>query len=188
MALRGTSSALFAASIANAVDLEGMAGSEVLVFASHLAFDALDVGGEKFDRAAALGTDHVMMVAAIVLMLVAGDAIVEGDFAGQAAFGQKLQRAVYRRKADALILLAHQTVEIVRGEVVSGVEEGAQDGIALTGVLQADTMEMIVKHGLGFAQHLRRNRRLVIHALLRRLVHGFPPGRFHSAAPVRASG
>jgi hypothetical protein len=48
-ALGGTSSALLAARVADAVDLEGVAGSEVFVFASNLALNPLDIGGEKFD-------------------------------------------------------------------------------------------------------------------------------------------
>jgi hypothetical protein len=57
------------------------------MFASHCALDTLDVGGEEFDRAAALVTHHVMVVASVVLMLVSRDAVVEGDFAGETAFG-----------------------------------------------------------------------------------------------------
>ena len=96
-----------------------------------------DVLGKEFDRTAAIGADHVVMAAAVVLVLVACDAVVESDFAGQAALRQQLQRAVNRGVADAGIFFLHQAVQFVGGEMVAGFEEGMQDGIALLSLLQA---------------------------------------------------
>jgi hypothetical protein len=168
--LGGPASALFAAGVANAIDLEGVASGEVLVFASDFALNAFDVGGEEFDRTAALGADHVMVVAAVVLMLVARDAVVEGDFARQPAFSQQLQCAIYSGKADALVFLAYQPVEVVGREVVAGVEKRAQDGVTLPGVFQSDAAQVIVKNRLGFAHHLRRDRWLIVNPLLRQVL------------------
>jgi hypothetical protein len=53
-----------------------VAGGEVVVFVADLLFEATDFLGKEFHRAAALGADHVVMAAAIVLVLVAGDAVV----------------------------------------------------------------------------------------------------------------
>ena len=47
---------------------------------------AADFGRKELHRAATLGADHVVVAAAVVLVFVAGNAIVEGDFAGQSAF------------------------------------------------------------------------------------------------------
>jgi hypothetical protein len=75
-----------AALLADPVDLKSVAGGDVVVFAADLLLQLADFRGKKFDRTAALRADHVVVAAAVVLMLVAGDAVVEGDFAGQAAF------------------------------------------------------------------------------------------------------
>ena len=113
-----------------------------------------------------LGADHVVMAAAVVLVLVAGDAVVKGDFAGQAALGQQLQRAVDGGVADAGVFFLHQAVKFVGGKMVAGFEEGAQDGVALRRLLQADALQMPVKDLLGFADHLAGDGGLIIDALL----------------------
>ena len=68
--------------LANTVDLEAVAGGNVPVLAADLLLDAFDVGREKFHRAAAMGTDQMMMIASLVLVFVTGDAVLEGDLAG----------------------------------------------------------------------------------------------------------
>src|SRR6266851_8498572 len=92
-----------AAFFANAVDLESVAGGDVTVFVSDLPLDRSDLLREKFDRSAALGTHHVVMTAAVVLVLVTRDAVVKGDFAGQSATSQKLQRPVDSGETNARI-------------------------------------------------------------------------------------
>jgi len=57
-------------------------------------------------------------------------------------------------------------MEFVGGEVVAGFEEGAQDGIALRRLLEADTLEVLVEDLLGLAHHLARDGGLVVDALL----------------------
>ena len=131
------------------------------------ALDALDFSGEKLDGTAAVGTNHVVVIAAIVLVLVTCDAVVEGDFAGQATFGQQLQRPVNGSEADALVLSAHQSIQIVRRKVIAGIEKRSQNSVALSGVLQSNAPQMVVKDGLRLAHHLGRNRGLVVYPLLR---------------------
>src|SRR5450432_213915 len=82
-----------AAVLTNSVDLEGMASGCVMVFAANLLFQTVDFRRKEFHRTAAFGTDHVMVTAPVVLVLVARDAIVESHFAGQSAFGEHFQRA-----------------------------------------------------------------------------------------------
>src|ERR1022692_1923067 len=94
---------LLLALAADAVDLESVAGGDVAVFAADLFFHLLDLRGEKLHRAAAPGADHVVMAAPVVRVLVAGDAVVEGDLAGQAAVGEELEGAVDGGEADARV-------------------------------------------------------------------------------------
>jgi len=108
----------------------------------------------------------MVMAAPVVLMLVAGDAIVEGHFAGQPAFGQELQGAVDRGVADAGILLLDKAVKLVGGEMVASLKECAEDGIALSSLLQAHTFEMPMENFLGLSDHLAGNGGLIVNALL----------------------
>ncbi len=60
---------------------------------------------------AAFRAHHVMVAAAVVLVLVASDPVMKSDFAGQAALGQQLERAINCGKADLGVLFLHQAVE-----------------------------------------------------------------------------
>src|SRR4029077_9712904 len=62
--------------------------------------------------------------------------------------------------------LLDQAMKLVGGEVIAGFEEGAEDGVALGRLFEADVLEMAVEDLLGFADHLPRDGGLVIDALL----------------------
>ena len=143
-----------------------MPGREVMVFAADFLFELADFLGKEFDRTPTVGADHMVMAAAVVLVLVAGDAVVEGHFAGQAALCEKFQSAVNRGVADAGIFFLHQAVQFVGGEMVAGFEEGMQDDVALRSLLQPDGFQVAVKDFLGFADHLAGDGGLIIDALL----------------------
>jgi len=137
------------------------------VLAADFAFDALDVVGEELDGAAAFGADHVVMVAAVVLVLVARYAVVEGHLAGQPALGQQLERAVDSSETDSLIFLTHQSKQFIGGQVIASIQERAQNDVALAGVLEAHPPQMVMKNGLRFLHHLGRDSGLVINAVTR---------------------
>jgi hypothetical protein len=107
-----------------------------------------------------------MVAAAIVLMFVTRDAIVKSNFAGQSTFGEQFQSTVHSGEADMGILLLHQPVQFVDGEMLAGFKEGAQNGIALRRVFQADTLEMLMQNLLRFTHHLWRDAGLVVDAFL----------------------
>jgi len=73
---------------ANAVDLKGMSSGYKMMFAADLLFELSHFRREKFHRRPALSTHHVVMTAPVVLMFIAGDAIMKRDFACQPAVGQ----------------------------------------------------------------------------------------------------
>lgn len=157
---------LLAAVFADSVNLKRVPRGEVVILAPDLLLEFADFLREKFDGTAALRADHVVMAATVVLVFVAGDAVVEGDFAGQAALGEKFQRAVNSGVTDAGILFLDQAVKFVGGEVVASFEKGAQNGVALASLLQADILQMAVKNVLGLADHLARESGLIIDAFL----------------------
>jgi len=157
---------LLAAVLAHAVNLEGVARSEVVILLADFLFQLIDFLRKEFHRTTALSADHVVMAAAIVLVLVAGDAIVKGDFARQPAFGQQFEGTVHGGIADADVLLLYQPMQFVGGKMVASLEEGAEDGVALRRLLQAHAFEVLMEDSLGLADHLARDRGLVIDALL----------------------
>ena len=106
------------------------------------------------------------MAAAVVLVFVARDAVVEGDFAGESAFGQEFQRAIDSGVADAGVFFLDEAVKFVGGEVVAGFEECAEDGIALGSLLKAYVFEVAMEDVLRFADHLPGNGGLIVDALL----------------------
>lgn len=134
--------------------------------ASDFLFQLIHFPGKEFHGTAALRANHMVMTAPVVLVFEAGNAIVEGDFAGESTLRQQLERAINRGVTNASIFLLHQAVQFISGEMVSGFQKRSQDRIALCRLLQADTLKMPVEDFLGFAHHLAGNRRLIIDALL----------------------
>ena len=159
-------SVLLAAILAEPINLKGVAGGGVMVPVSDLLLQAVDLGREKFYRTPAPGADHVMVAAAVVLVLLAGDAIMKSDLAGQAAFRQQFQSAVDGSETDAGIFLLHQPVQFVGGEVLACLQERSQYGVALRRMFQANTLEMPMQNLLRFADHLGRDAGLIVNALL----------------------
>src|SRR5271167_1138385 len=97
------------------------------------------------------------MATTVVLVLVASDAVVESDFAGEAAASEEFEGAVDRREADACIFLLHEAMEFVGGEMLARLKKCPQDGISLRGLLQADAAQMLEKDRLRLADTLARN-------------------------------
>src|SRR5262245_48199452 len=106
---------LFPAILADAVDLEVVARGVKVVFPADLFLQLSHFRRKEFNRRSALGANHVMMVAAVELVLVARGAVGKRDGAGQAALRQQLERAIDRGEADLAIALLHQAEEFVRG-------------------------------------------------------------------------
>jgi len=77
---------------------------------AYLLLDLSHFFREKFNGSATFRAHHVVMAAAIVLVLVTSDPVVKGDFTGQPAAGEEFQGAVYRRDADVRIGLFDQPV------------------------------------------------------------------------------
>ena len=109
---------------------------------------------------------HVVMAAAVVLVLVAGNAIVEGDFTRQSALGQQLERAVYGGESNARIALAHELVKLLRREMFVRLQECKQDSVALFGLLEANPLQMLMEPVLRLAQRFPRDRSVIINAFL----------------------
>src|SRR6267154_3472324 len=64
----------FATIFANPVNLKGMAGRSVVMSAAYFLLQLIHFVREKFHRTAAFRANNVVMAAAVVLVLVTGDA------------------------------------------------------------------------------------------------------------------
>jgi hypothetical protein len=82
------------------------------------------------------------------------------------ALGQQFEGAVNGGVADARVFLLHQAVEFVGGKMIAGFQEGVQDDVALSGLLQANALEVAMQDLLGLADHLAGDRGLIIDALV----------------------
>jgi hypothetical protein len=80
---------MFLAILANAIDLERVAAGQVMMLASNLPFDLADLRRKELDGRAAFGANHMVMAAAVVLVLITRDAIVKGDLARESASGEQ---------------------------------------------------------------------------------------------------
>lgn len=106
------------------------------------------------------------MAAAVVLMLVARNAVVKGNFARESALGEQLERAIDGGHADSRIALAYELMKLLDGEVLVSFKKGEEDGVALLGPFQADAFEMLLKAILRLAQPFLRDRDRIIDAFL----------------------
>ena len=78
-----TGGALLPTVLADAVDLEGMPGGLIVMLSPDFLLQFVDLGRKEFYGTAAFRADHVMMTAAIMLVLKAGYTVVESNFAGK---------------------------------------------------------------------------------------------------------
>ena len=155
---------LLLALFAKAINLEGVPRGSVAMLAANFFFHPLDLRGEELHRTAALGADHVVMAAPVVLVLIARHAIMKCDLAGQSALGQQLQCAIDRGKSNARVGALHKVVQILGGKMVVRFQEGAQNDVTLPGMLQADALQVSVEDGLGLAQRFVRELDMVVNA------------------------
>jgi hypothetical protein len=155
-----------AALFTNAVDLKGMPGREIVVFAADLLFQLTDLLRKELDRTATLSANHVVMAAAVVLMFVTRNPVIKGDFTRESTVGQQLERAIHRCVSDAAIFFLHQTMQFIGRQMIPCFEERAQDRIALCGLLQPNLLEMTMKNALGLAHHFTRDCGLIVDASL----------------------
>src|SRR5436305_9302262 len=117
---------LLPAILTQAVNLEGMAGGVKVIFAANILFQFAYFRRKELHRNAALGTYHVMVAAAVELVLITGHAVMKGHNAGQAALCQQLERAIYGGESDLRIFLAGEAEELVCRKVVAGLQKGAE--------------------------------------------------------------
>ena len=162
--------ALLAAIFANAVNLEVVASGVKMVLAADLLFQLVYLRREKLDRRVTLRADHVVVIAAIELVLIARHAVRKRDGAGQSALRQQLERTVNRGEADLGVLLADEAKQLVGGKMIAGLKKGAQDGVALVSVLEPDTLQMLIKDLLRFAHGFARRRRMIVNPSLQHVI------------------
>jgi hypothetical protein len=91
-----------------------MARRLIVIAATDLLLKPFDLARKELDRTATIRANHMMVATPVVLMFVAGDAIMKGDFAGQATLGQQLECAVNSRVTDPGVFFLDQPMQLSR--------------------------------------------------------------------------
>ncbi len=158
---------LFVAVHAKPVDLEGMASRPIIEFAANFLLQTIDFRRKELDRTAASGTNHVVVTAAVVLMLKSRFAIVELYLTGQTAFGEELQCPIDSGHPNPSIASLNQAVQLVSGKMVASLQKRLQDGIALVRLLESYPLQMLTEDILSLAQHLGGDHGMVVDTFVR---------------------
>ena len=143
-----------------------MAGGIEMILAANLFFELGYFRGEELDGDATVSAYHMMMAVPVKLVLIAGHTIMKSYFTGQTAFGQQFQGTVDRSEANFGIFLPRETEKFISRKMIAGLKKGAQNGVALLGMLQANALKMPVKDLLGLAHVLTRRRSMVVNPSL----------------------
>src|SRR5437879_12813614 len=106
-----------------------MARGQVVILAANVLLQAFDFVREELDRAAAIGTKHVMVAAPVVLVLIAGNAVVKCDLAGRATFGEQLERAVDSGVAGLGVFCLNQPVQCVGRTMIASLDKCADGSV-----------------------------------------------------------
>jgi hypothetical protein len=108
----------------------------------------------------------MVMAAPVVLMLVAGDAIVKCNLAGQAAIGEQFESAVHGGEPDVRVFLLYQLIEFVSREMRAGFKKRAENRATLSSLLQPNAPQVAEKNAFGLANVFGRDGRLVVDSFL----------------------
>ena len=143
-----------------------MAGGIEVILAANLFFELGYFRGEELDGDATVSAYHMMMAAPVKLVFIACHTIMKSYFTGQTAFGQQFQGTVDRGEPNLGVLFPGEPEKFISRKMIAGLKKGAQNGVALLGMLQANALKMPVKDLLGFAHVLTRRRSMVVNPSL----------------------
>jgi hypothetical protein len=158
--------AFLPAIFADAVNLKRMSRGHVVMLSPYRLFKLAYFGRKKLYGSSALGAHHVMVAAAIVLVLVSRNAVMKRDFACQSAVGEQLQSAVDGRESDMRVFLFDQLGEFVSREMFASFKECPENRAALLRLLESHTPQMAQENSLGLAHIFRRDTQLIVNSLL----------------------
>lgn len=147
-----------------------MPGRVEAVFARDLLLQLSHLRREKFHGSAALCAHHVMMVATVELVFIPGDAVVKGHFTRQATFRQQFQSAIDSGEADLGVFAPDEPEKLVRGQMITGLEERAQNRVSLVSMFQADPLQVLVENLLGLAHGFTGGRGMIVNPSLEHLL------------------
>ena len=134
------------------VELVAMAENLEVVARGDLVLGGFDHRALEFDDPATTDANQVIVV--FLRDLVARDAVIEVMLAGDAGLAKELQGPVDGGVPDARKILPDELVEILAGDVPSGVEKLVYDRVALLRVLEIVLVEIAgQRFSLGLVRH-----------------------------------
>jgi hypothetical protein len=121
--------------LANAKDPQAMMGRLKAIGRRNLVLFLLDQFAVEFDQLATIGTDQVVVMLVIELVLVPAPTVAQPFLTRQTTLPQQFERSIDRRETDRRIFRFDLLVEIFGTEMALGLEKDAEDQVTLTSPL-----------------------------------------------------
>jgi len=112
---------------------------------SNLVLETLDLRTHELQDGAAFDANHMIVVSMAKFVLEAGEAVPELDRVRELGGHEHFEGAVDRGAPDTGMLSMDDAVEIVRCHMSAGVEEVPEDALALLGVFESVSREVVVE-------------------------------------------
>jgi hypothetical protein len=156
--------------IALPVDLKAVSRGDIVVLAPDVLLNLLDLRRKELYRATAISADHVVVIAAIVLVLVSRHSVVKCDFTSKTTLREQLQRSVDGGEPDLRVFLFDEPVQLICRKMISRLKERAQDRVPLLRMLESNPLKVGMENVFGLSHHLARDRRLIVYSFLQHVL------------------
>jgi len=117
-------------------DPQQMLGNLETVTRSHGVLQSFQFSGVELNDLSAFGTDHVIVMLVLIVVLVMRPAIAKAHFTCEASLGKELERTIDRGLPDTWIFLLDQSVKIFVGQVFFCTQENIQNEVTLCRAFQ----------------------------------------------------
>ncbi len=111
-----------------------------IVLAGHIRLEDLDLRALELDDPAAAKADEVVMV--FMLHLVTRHTVVEATLLHDPSLCKQLHRSINGRVPNVRVLIPNQLIHLFARHVGPRLEEGVEDQLSLTSVLEAVLLEV----------------------------------------------
>jgi len=144
-------SALFLALRADTDDPQQMLRDFEVMLRGHRVLNGFELGREELDDAAALRTDHVIVMLMFVIVFVVRASVAEAHLAREAGLSEQLERAIDGRLADGRVFFFDELVEVFVREVFFGTQKNIQNQVTLRRSLQPLFLDVFKEDFLFFS-------------------------------------
>jgi len=122
-----------------------------MMLRGHRVLDGFELGRKELDDAAALRTDHVIVMLMFVIVFVVRASVAEAHLAREAGLSEQLERAIDGRLADGRVFFFDELVEVFVREVFFGTQKNIQNQVTLRRSLQPLFLDVFKEDFLFFS-------------------------------------